>query len=130
MRQPKSTQSIFAFVGIVAVFEVDSIPIRRDTGLDSSLTILCILHKMHIAARPSVTPPAKPPNRCCFTGNGGHHMNEPSRRKLMGSIAAVAAGATVAGDRPLDAQTPRAAAPAAGRPADEPFGYCLNTSTL
>jgi sugar phosphate isomerase/epimerase len=57
-------------------------------------------------------------------------MNEPSRRELLGTIAAVAAGATLAGDRPLDAQTPRGAAPAAARPADEPFGYCLNTSTL
>ncbi len=46
----------------------------------------------------------------------------------MGSVAAVAAAATLAGNRPLIAQTPRATA--TGRPADEPFGYCLNTSTL
>ena len=57
-------------------------------------------------------------------------MKESSRRELLGSIAAVAAAATVAGERPLAAQTPRAATPATGRPADEPFGYCLNTSTL
>ena len=57
-------------------------------------------------------------------------MKEPSRRELLGSIAAVAAGATVASVRPVDAQTPRGTTPATGRPADEPFGYCLNTSTL
>jgi sugar phosphate isomerase/epimerase len=57
-------------------------------------------------------------------------MKEPSRRELLGNIAAVAAVATVAGDRPVDAQTPRGTTPATGRPADEPFGYCLNTSTL
>jgi len=56
-------------------------------------------------------------------------MKEPSRRELL-SIAAVAAAATVASDRPVDAQTPRGTTPATGRPADEPFGYCLNTSTL
>ena len=55
-------------------------------------------------------------------------MKEHSRRELLGSIAAVATAATVASDRPVDAQTPRGATP--GRPADEPFGYCLNTSTL
>lgn len=57
-------------------------------------------------------------------------MKEPSRRELLGSVAAVAAGATVAGVRPVDAQTARGATQTAGRPADEPFGYCLNTSTL
>ena len=57
-------------------------------------------------------------------------MKEPSRRELLGSIAAVAAGATVAGVRPVDAQTARGATQASGRPADEPFGYSLNTSTF
>ena len=57
-------------------------------------------------------------------------MKESSRRELLGSIAAVAVGATVASDRPVDAQTPRATTPATSRPADEPFGYSLNTSTL
>ncbi len=57
-------------------------------------------------------------------------MKEHSRRKLLGSIAAVAAGATVASNYPVDAQTPRGTTPATGRPTDEPFGYSLNTSTL
>ena len=57
-------------------------------------------------------------------------MKQHSRRELLGSFTAVAVAGTVAGDRPLDAQTPRGAMPASGRPADEPFGYCLNTSTL
>lgn len=57
-------------------------------------------------------------------------MKEPTRRGLLGSMAAVAAGATVAGIRQVDAQTARSATQATGRPADEPFGYCLNTSTL
>ncbi len=51
-----------------------------------------------------------------------------SRRNLRGGLAAVAAGSTVAGGRPLAAQTARAATPA--RPANEPFGHSLNTSTL
>jgi sugar phosphate isomerase/epimerase len=45
-------------------------------------------------------------------------------------MAAAAAGATVAGVRPVDAQTAPGVTHATGRPADEPFGYCLNTSTL
>ena len=57
-------------------------------------------------------------------------MKETSRRELLGGIAAAAAGATVAGVLPVDAQTPRGATQATGRPADEPFGYSLNTSTL
>ncbi len=57
-------------------------------------------------------------------------MKASSRRELLGSMAAVAAGATIAGVHPADAQTARVATPAARRPADEPFGYCLNTSTL
>ena len=57
-------------------------------------------------------------------------MKQPSRRELLGGIATVATAATVAGDHPVDAQTPRGTTPATGRPADEPFGYCLNTSTL
>jgi len=57
-------------------------------------------------------------------------MKESSRRELLGSISAVAAAATVAGVLPVDAQTPRGVTQATGHPADEPFGYCLNTSTL
>lgn len=57
-------------------------------------------------------------------------MKDSSRRELLGTIAAVAAGATVAGVRPAEAQTARAGTQASARPADEPFGYCLNTSTL
>src|ERR1700722_11263009 len=74
--------------------------------------------------------PAQATNSCCFTDHGGHSMKKSSRRELLGSIAAVAAGATVAGVRPVDAQTARGATQATGRPADEPFGYCLNTSPL
>ena len=56
-------------------------------------------------------------------------MKETSRRELLGSVAA-AAGATLASDRPLAAQPPRTATPATDRTAEEPFGYCLTTSTL
>ncbi len=45
-----------------------------------------------------------------------------SRREALVSAAAFAAAAVPAGNA--------AAAPQAGRPADEPFKYCLNTSTL
>jgi len=62
-------------------------------------------------------------------------VKELSRRELLGAVAATAVGAAVVGELPGGAETQRGAAPAptravAGRPADEPFGYCLNTSTL
>jgi 2-keto-myo-inositol isomerase len=51
-----------------------------------------------------------------------------SRREVLGSAAA-AIGAAVVSAGPAGAEAQR---PAAGRtrPADEPFGYCLNTSTI
>ncbi len=49
---------------------------------------------------------------------------ELSRRQVMGGALA-AFGAAMAS--PGEAQTPR---PASARPANEPFGYCLNTSTI
>ncbi len=52
-------------------------------------------------------------------------MKEYSRRELLNGIAAAAAGTAAS----ADAQTPRASTAPAGRPADEPFGYCLNNST-
>jgi sugar phosphate isomerase/epimerase len=42
-----------------------------------------------------------------------------------GAVAAL--GAAVASSSAVEAQTPR---PASARPANEPFGYCLNTSTI
>ena len=43
--------------------------------------------------------------------------------------AATAFGAAVVSSPAVEAQAPKAAAPRA-RPANEPFGYCLNTSTI
>jgi len=55
---------------------------------------------------------------------------ELSRRQVLGGAVA-AIGAAVVGDIPVGAAAQRAAAAAPRtRPADEPFGYCLNTSTL
>lgn len=51
-----------------------------------------------------------------------------SRREVLGSAAA-ALGAAVASPSTPEAQTPRPAR-ARTRPANEPFGYCLNTSTI
>jgi 2-keto-myo-inositol isomerase len=53
---------------------------------------------------------------------------ELSRRDVLGSAVA-AFGAAVVSSNGGDAQAPRAAG-ARTRPADEPFGYCLNTSTI
>jgi 2-keto-myo-inositol isomerase len=53
---------------------------------------------------------------------------ELSRRDVLGSAVA-AFGAAVVSSTGGDAQAPRAAG-AHARPADEPFGYCLNTSTI
>src|SRR4249920_3663456 len=53
---------------------------------------------------------------------------EFSRRQVLGSAGAVI-GAAVAGVTPVRAEAQRGAAPRT-RPADEPFGYCLNTSTV
>ena len=53
---------------------------------------------------------------------------ELSRRDVLGSAVA-AFGAAVVSSTGGDAQAPRAAG-ARTRPADEPFGYCLNTSTI
>ena len=51
-----------------------------------------------------------------------------SRRELMGSAAA-ALGAALVSPTAAEAQAPRTAG-ARTRPASEPFGYCLNTSTI
>ena len=51
-----------------------------------------------------------------------------SRREILGS-AAGAIGAAAAAAAPGVAQTPGVRS-AAARPAEEPFGYCLNTSTI
>ncbi len=51
-----------------------------------------------------------------------------SRRQVLGSAVA-ALGAAVVPDMRADAAAQRGAAPRS-RPADEPFGYCLNTSTI
>jgi len=51
-----------------------------------------------------------------------------SRREVLGSAVA-ALGAAVASPSTPEAQTPRPAR-ARTRPANEPFGYCLNTSTI
>ena len=53
---------------------------------------------------------------------------ELSRRRVLGGAVA-ALGAAVASSTPSEAQAPRPA-PARTRPANEPFGYCLNTSTI
>ena len=53
---------------------------------------------------------------------------EFSRRQVLGGAAA-AIGAAVAGVTPVEVEAQRAAVPRS-RPADEPFGYCLNTSTI
>jgi 2-keto-myo-inositol isomerase len=58
----------------------------------------------------------------------------PSRRELLSSTVALA-GATIATSLGVQAsaatlQTPKPAKAPAKRPADEPFGYCLNTSTI
>ena len=51
----------------------------------------------------------------------------PSRREILGGAAALVGTAAVAGVSAVaEAQTPRNGA----RPANEPFGYCLNTSTI
>jgi hypothetical protein len=61
---------------------------------------------------------------------------EYSRRQLLGGAAAAAIGALVVDTRiEAGAQAQRGSAPApakavSGRPADEPFGYSLNTSTI
>jgi 2-keto-myo-inositol isomerase len=55
---------------------------------------------------------------------------EITRRDMLGSAVA-ALGAAVVTSRTSEAQAPRpAAASARPRPANEPFGYCLNTSTI
>ena len=55
---------------------------------------------------------------------------EFSRRQMLGGAAA-AIGAAVTGLRPVEIEAQRGAAAAPrSRPADEPFGYCLNTSTI
>ena len=53
---------------------------------------------------------------------------ECSRREVLGGAAA-AIGAAVVSMTPADADAQRPATPRR-RPADEPFGYCLNTSTI
>ena len=53
---------------------------------------------------------------------------ELTRREALGS-AVTALGAAVASSLPVEAQTPRPAR-ARTRPSNEPFGYCLNTSTI
>jgi 2-keto-myo-inositol isomerase len=53
---------------------------------------------------------------------------ELSRREVLGS-AVTAVGAAVVSSTTGEAQAPRAAG-ARTRPANEPFGYCLNTSTI
>ena len=53
---------------------------------------------------------------------------EWSRRQVLGSAIGTMGMATLSATR-VAAQTP-AARGAAGRPPDEPFGYCLNTSTI
>jgi 2-keto-myo-inositol isomerase len=53
---------------------------------------------------------------------------EFSRRQVLGGAAA-AIGAAMAGAAPTEAKPQRGATPRS-RPADEPFGYCLNTSTV
>lgn len=53
---------------------------------------------------------------------------ELSRRRVLGGAVAVL-GATAASSTGGEAQAPRPAA-ARTRPANEPFGYCLNTSTI
>jgi sugar phosphate isomerase/epimerase len=53
---------------------------------------------------------------------------EFSRRQVLGGAAA-AIGAAVAGATTVQAEAQRGTSPR-GRPADEPFGYCLNTSTI
>jgi len=51
-----------------------------------------------------------------------------SRREIIrGAVAA--AGAALVASSTGEAQTPKAA-PARTRPANEPFGYCLNSSTI
>ncbi|MEO8484421.1 MAG: sugar phosphate isomerase/epimerase family protein [Acidobacteriota bacterium] len=52
-----------------------------------------------------------------------------SRRQVLGGAAAAIGAAVVGAASTAEAQAPR---PAAGRtrPANEPFGYCLNTSTI
>ena len=53
---------------------------------------------------------------------------ELSRREVIAGAAA-AVGAAVVSSATRNAQAPRSSA-AATRPANEPFGYCLNTSTI
>ena len=53
---------------------------------------------------------------------------EFSRREVLGTAAA-ALGAAVVSPLAVEAQPPRSAG-ARARPANEPFGYCLNTSTI
>jgi hypothetical protein len=53
---------------------------------------------------------------------------ELSRREIVrGAVAAL--GATVVSSAAFEAQAPRPGG-ARTRPANEPFGYCLNTSTI
>jgi 2-keto-myo-inositol isomerase len=54
-------------------------------------------------------------------------MTVSRRQILSGAVGAI--GAAIVGGAPAEAGVQRAA-PARGRPADEPFGYCLNTSTI
>ena len=53
---------------------------------------------------------------------------ELSRRQVIGGAVA-ALGAAVVASSEGEAQTPRPG-PAPARPANEPFGYCLNSSTI
>jgi sugar phosphate isomerase/epimerase len=59
-------------------------------------------------------------------------MDVSRRQMLGGAVAAI--GAAVLAETPLDAAAQRArgsaGTPVRSRPADEPFGYCLNTSTV
>src|SRR4249919_3611676 len=53
---------------------------------------------------------------------------ELSRRQVMGgAVAALGAAMASSSSSAGEAQAPR---PARARPANEPFGYCLNTSTI
>src|SRR5436853_2360462 len=66
-------------------------------------------------------------SRACTAARRNIAM-EFSRRQVIGGAAA-AVGAALAGGMPVAVDAQRGAAPRS-RPADEPFGYCLNTSTV
>src|SRR5690349_16767048 len=59
------------------------------------------------------------------------HM-DLSRRQVLGSAVAAVSTAVMGGARATDARVeqPAAADAQRQRPASEPFGYCLNTSTI